>query len=184
VQLREILLRDKPAEILDISSKGTVPVLQLSDDRVIDESLDIMFWALEQSDPLNLLEQRTLSQSKALIDINDHQFKPCLDRYKYALRFPEQSEIIYRNQCLFFLKQLDDLLNENACLLGAKLCLADIAIFPFIRQFASVDKDWFNSSNYNNLRHWLQRQLDSKLFRSVMMKYKPWMENKRQVVDF
>lgn len=184
MQLREILLRDKPVEMLNISSKGTVPVLQLADGQVIDESLDVMFWALEQVDPLNLLEQQTLSHSKALVDINDHQFKPCLDRYKYAVRFPEQTEQVYREQCVFFLKQLDDLLIKNPYLFGEKLCLADIAIFPFIRQFASVDRRWFDSSDYINLREWLQRLLDSELFTSVMNKYKPWLENERKAIDF
>jgi len=170
--------------MLDVSSKGTVPVLQLVDGKIIDESLDVMRWALEQSDPLNLLSQQTLSQSTTLIDINDQQFKPCLDQYKYAVRFPEHSEQVYRDRCLFFLKQLDDLLLENQYLLGINLSLADIAIFPFIRQFASVDRNWFNSTNYINLQDWLQQLLDSELFKSVMIKYIPWLENERQAMDF
>lgn len=184
VQLREVLLKDKPTEMLNTSPKGTVPVLQLADGQIIDESLDVMLWALEQSDPLNLLKQQTLSQSKVLIDINDQQFKPCLDRYKYAVRFPEDSEQVYRDQCLFFLKQLDDLLAANSFLLGENLSLADMAIFPFIRQFASVDRNWFNSANYINLRDWLQQLLDTDLFKSVMIKYKPWLENERKAIDF
>lgn len=170
--------------MLEVSAKGTVPVLQLTNGRVIDESLDVMLWALEQSDPFSLLKQQTLFQSRVLIDINDHQFKPCLDRYKYAVRFPEQTEQEHRDKCLFFLKHLNELLKESPYLLGETTCLADMAIFPFIRQFASVDRDWFYSANHINLQDWLQRLLDSELFKSVMVKYKPWLENNRQAVDF
>lgn len=178
------MLRDKPGEMLDISPKGTVPVLLLPDGRVIDESLDVMFWALNQYDPLDLLKEKTLIQSKRLIEINDQQFKPCLDRYKYAIRFPEKSQQQHRELCSFFLQQLDGLLQVNHYLLGNRMCLADIAIFPFIRQFAGVDSSWFYSTSYTSLHQWLQKMLDSELFKSVMTKYQPWLENKHQIVGF
>jgi len=170
--------------MLDISPKGTVPVLLLPDGGVIDESLDIMFWALNQSDQLDLLKEKTLTQSKRLIEINDQQFKPCLDRYKYAIRFPEKSQQQHRELCSFFLQQLDGLLQANHYLLGNRICLADIAIFPFIRQFAGVDRSWFYSTSYTSLHQWLQKMLESELFKSVMTKYQPWLENKQQIIGF
>jgi len=131
VELREILLKDKPKEMLEISPKGTVPVLLLPDDLVIDESREIMMWALTQNDPENWLE--SIDKSNSLIDQNDNEFKPHLDHYKYADRFPEYSKENYREQTNAFLKQLDQRLNESRYLISDKISLADMAIFPFIR---------------------------------------------------
>src|SRR5690554_5339291 len=138
VELREIVLRNKPAQMLAISPKGTVPVLQLPDGQVIDESLDIMRCALQLQDPQQLLDESTLTQGYALIEQNDRQFKHWLDRYKYADRYPEMTQLEYRLQGEVFLQQLEQLLNQSF-LLGDKISLADIGIMPFIRQFAHVD---------------------------------------------
>ncbi len=174
VELREIMLRNKPEQMLKLSVKGTVPVVQLTDGQVLDESLDIIFWALGKNDPMNLIAEPYISAGYALIRINDTQFKPCLDKYKYAVRFPEQTETQYRQQCEFYLTLLNDKLKLNRYLLAPRLSFADLAIFPFIRQFASVDKDWFDASGYQNLIQWLHFMAESDLFKGVMVKYPPW----------
>ncbi|MDM1706837.1 glutathione S-transferase [Thiopseudomonas alkaliphila] len=183
VELREIVLRNKPAQMLAISPKGTVPVLQLSDGQVIDESLDIMRWALQQQDPQQLLDESTLTQGYALIEQNDRQFKHWLDRYKYADRYPEMTQLEYRLQGEVFLQQLEQLLLNQRFLLGDKISLADIGIMPFIRQFAHVDRQIFAELPYPNLQRWLNAWLQHPLFLQVMHKYQPWQEGD-QVVSF
>jgi len=180
VELREILLKDKPKEMLQISLKGTVPVLQLPDGKVIDESRDIIFWALTKNDPKNWLSINPV-ESNRLIDFNDNQFKPHLDRYKYADRFPENSKEIYRQQVEFFLKELDARLSTNKYLTSAQISLADIAIFPFIRQCAFVDKKWFEQTSYTALQRWLNEWLASELFNSVMERYSCWKSGEVEV---
>src|SRR5699024_7715245 len=127
VALREIVLRNKPAHMLEISPKGTVPVLQLANGEVIEESREILAWALTQQDPQGLLNI-DLAQVAALIDENDGEFKHWLDRYKYADRHPEQSQLEYRQQGEAFLQTLEALLAKNDYLLGANISKADIAI--------------------------------------------------------
>jgi glutathione S-transferase len=147
-ELREVVLKDKPAELLAVSPKATVPVLQTETGRVIDESIDIMRWALDKRDPLNwyqTLDRRQQIQCDELIANNDGDFKYYLDRYKYADRYPEHPESYYREQGEKTLQNLESLLKENGCLLTEKWTLADIALLPFVRQFALVDKDWFNT---------------------------------------
>lgn len=182
IELREIVLRDKPAEMLAVSPKGTVPVLQLPDGSVIDESLDIIYWALAQSDPHNWLGSDSgalAMQAKGLIATNDQQFKAALDRYKYYDRFPEYSQAHYRSAGELFIRQLEGRLSDHDYLLGARCSLADIAIFPFIRQFAHVDREWFFSADYPALQGWLNRFTDSDLFSSIMYKYSPWRAGDR-----
>ncbi|PCI73490.1 MAG: glutathione S-transferase [Gammaproteobacteria bacterium] len=174
IEYREILLRDKPQSMLEASPKGTVPVLAVNTEIIIDESLDIMFWCLNQNDPSQLLSSDILDSAKELIKTNDHQFKSQLDKYKYAVRFPEQSVESYRDNCEFFLINLESLLNKNKFLLSGKLGLADIAIFPFVRQFAFVDKAWFDSTKYKCLQKWLNYHLESELFKRVMLKRDVW----------
>jgi glutathione S-transferase len=118
-----------------------------------------------------------------LISVNDDEFKPCLDRYKYADRFPEQSVEFYRQQGEGFLLQLEDSLNKSAYLFGDKISLADMAIFPFIRQFAHVDKSWFEQSGYKKLERWSEQLLASPLFKDVMHKYPKWT-NEQAVLVF
>jgi glutathione S-transferase len=168
VEIREVQLKQKPEQMLAISPKGTVPVLQLPDGKVIDESLDIMHWALAQNDPENWLD--TDEDSERLIQWNDGDFKYYLDRYKYADRYPEFPESYYRNQGEKFLEELESKLSQTTYLSGSLFSIADAAIFPFIRQFAAVDNQWFISSNYQYLNKWLNNLLASDLFATVMVK--------------
>jgi len=180
VNLREIILKDKPQQMLAISSKGTVPVLQLADGSVLDESLDIMAWALEWSDPQGWLNDN-LTEMLTLIDINDFQFKIYLDKYKYANRFPEHSESYYREQAEEFLMKLENRLQASSFLFGQQITLADMAILPFIRQFAAVDSIWFSQAPYPRLQAWLTNFLNSALFNSVMHKYPSWIESSIEI---
>jgi len=177
VECREIALRNKPQAMLGISPKGTVPVLQLADGSVIEQSLDIMLWALALNDPQQWLQgEKSLSDTaKALIAINDGPFKFWLDRYKYADRYPEHPAEHYRQQAEEFLQYLERLLGTQDYLLGARLSLADMATFPFVRQFAAVDKTWFAGSNYVRLQSWLDELLLSDLFSEVMVKRDCWV---------
>ena len=173
LEVREVSLANKPPEMTHISPKGTVPVLQL-DNRIIDESIEVMAWALEQSDPDNWLALDLNQQQQTLIEENDNSFKAWLDKYKYWDRFPEQSQEAYRGQAEEFISKLDKNLTEHHYLLGNKICVADMAIFPFIRQFAFVDKDWFDQTNHLGLQRWLSEILDSPLFTQVMKKHSVW----------
>lgn len=170
VEIREIALRDKPAHLLQISPKGTVPVLLTTQGVVLEQSLDIMHWALQQSDPGGWLSADE-AQTQQLITENDTSFKQALDRYKYAIRFPEQPMEAYRSQGEVFLAKLEHKLTQAEFLIGARLTLADIAIFPFIRQFSAVDSAWFESADYPKLKAWLNLMLSSALFNSIMDKH-------------
>ena len=162
----EVSLKAKPAEMLAASPKGTVPVLVCADGRVIEQSLDIMHWALARHDPDNWLQPA----SAALIEANDNSFKVLLDRYKYAIRYPEHPMEHYRAQGADFLQRLEDLLARTPYLAGYALSLADVALAPFVRQFAHVDREWFEQSPFPHLKAWLERFLLSELFVSVMVK--------------
>jgi len=170
VEIREVLLKDKPAEMLSISPKGKVPVLELPDGTVIDESRDIMSWALKQSTTENV----KLEETNNLIDLNDGDFKQALDHYKYADRYPEHAIETYRQHGEVFLRLLEEKLTQHHYLMGSQVSFVDMAIFPFIRQFAYVDKDWFDQSAYKNLQNWLEKSLNTKLFHRVMKKYPRW----------
>lgn len=174
-QHREVVLRNKPKALFAASSKGTVPVLQLANDEVLDESLAIMHWALKQHDPDDWLTAHTQA-SQQLVAENDSNFKHWLDRYKYADRFPEQSAIWYRQQAEQFLAECEQLLEQQAGkgLMAERISFADIAIFPFIRQFAHVDLAWFEASPYTALLHWLNALKASPLFTGVMHKQPAW----------
>jgi glutathione S-transferase len=176
VELREVLLAEKPKEMLASSPKGTIPVLVLQDGSVIDESRDIMLWSLRQSDPENWL-QRNTEEINNLIDWNDNEFKQQLDHYKYADRFPEYSCETYRQRGETFLQELEQRLHSHLYLTANTVSMADMAIFPFIRQFAFVDKEWFDQSKYTNLKVWLEQILASDLFSDVMIKYQRWQSN-------
>lgn len=177
VELREVVLRDMPRELLVCSPKATVPVLVLPDGQVLEESRDIMEWALAQHDPDHWGPQPGSPEAGAardLIAANDLEFKPQLDRYKYAERYPQHPPAWYRSQGEYFLDDLEQRLAYHNWLLGDHISIADIAIFPFIRQFALVDRAWFDASNRPNLRHWLEGLLQAELFTAVMHKYPPW----------
>ena len=182
VELREVVLKNKPPQMLDISPKGTVPVLQLIDGTVIEQSLEIMLWALEQNDPQNLLDKTVFNQANALIDQNDNEFKYWLDRYKYADRHLEMTPEEYRQQGEVFLQRLEKQLEKHAYLLGDKVTVADIGIMPFVRQFAHVDRNVFYDFPYPNLQRWLQDWLQHPLFLQAMTKFKPWEEGNELVV--
>lgn len=182
VELREIILKNKPPQMLAISPKGTVPVLQLIDGTVIEESREIMEWALAQKDPQGLLDAEVLYQANALIDKNDNEFKHWLDRYKYADRHLEMTQEEYRLQGEEFLQVLEELLSNTPYLLGDKVTIADIGIMPFVRQFAHVDRDIFYSLPYPNLQHWLQNWLEHPIFLQVMTKFQPWQKEDEVVV--
>jgi glutathione S-transferase len=174
--IREVDLKNKPASLIAISPKGTVPVLQLPEERVIEESLDIMHYALEQHDP----EQLSLSynpSAKFIISDNDNKFVKLLHRYKYFDKYPEQTQVQYRVQAEeLFLIKYEIMLQNNQFLLGKK-SLADLAILPFIRQFALVDEDWFFSSKYTNINRWLNGFIKNDSFEAIIMaKYSPWKE--------
>jgi len=170
VEIREISLKQKPAHMLQVSPKGTVPVLVLPDGQVIEQSLEIMHWALQQHDADGWLSADP-QHAALLIAENDGSFKQHLDRYKYAIRFPEHSAEHYRAQGELFLAKLEQRLQQSTFLLGDEISFADIAIFPFIRQFAAVDHDWFESTGYIKLKSWLQHLVESALFKRVMVKY-------------
>lgn len=170
VEIREITLRDKPAHMLQVSPKGTVPVLVLPDGRVLEQSLDIMLWALKMHDPKGLLHANH-PEAMQLIARNDADFKQTLDRYKYPERYPEYPQTEYRTRGELFLQQLENALQAQPYLLGQQPCVADIAIFPFIRQFVAVDAAWFSQSPYVGLRRWLEGWVQSDLFASIMQKY-------------
>lgn len=167
-ELRELLLRDKPEDMLKHSPKGTVPVLITATGQVIDESLDVMLWALQQHDPHNWLA--ALDCSLPLIHSHDGDFKPLLDRYKYADRHPQLTPAEHQQMTLPFIEALNLRLSRHQYLINDQVSLADVALFPFIRQYAMVDKNWFDQSPYGYLQRWLQWWLDNELFTAVMPK--------------
>jgi len=184
VQLREVLLRNKPQEMLDISPKATVPVLQLVDGTIIEESLEIMLWALHNNDPQQILssDKSKHAQMLALIADNDGEFKHNLDRYKYGNRYENVDPLHHRKAAVQFLQSLDELLQRSTYLFGEKPSLADIAIFPFVRQFAGVDRNWFEQSAPEAVQIWLSKWLASKQFCAVMHKYPAWLATDQAVL--
>ena len=178
VEIREIALTEKPAHMLAVSPKGTVPVLVLASNEVLEQSLDIMDWALQQSDVDEWIIQDQAGQKLTadLIATNDGAFKKSLDKYKYAIRFPENPPEIYRAQGEEFLQRLEILLQENTYLCRNTISKADVAIFPFVRQFSMVDESWFESADYPSLKAWLNGLLNSQLFLGVMQKYPVWAD--------
>lgn len=182
VELREITLKNKPAHMLAISPKGTVPVLQIADGVVIEESREIMEWALEQQDPQELMNPKTLHQGNTLIEQNDQEFKHWLDRYKYTDRHLEMTQTEYRQKGEAFLQILEELLTKNTYLLGDSVTIADISIMPFVRQFAHVDRDVFYSLPYPKLQIWLKNWLVHPLFIQAMTKFQPWQDGDEPVI--
>ena len=172
-EIREIKLSNKPKEMLAISPKGTVPVLILENGDILDESLDVMLWAIEQGNLRNLFN----SEKKEILDlikINDGEFKDAIDRYKYSSLYPEKPMIEYRKMCELFLEKIESYLEKNKFIFGKNISLADLAIFPFIRQFCRVDIDWFNSSLFKKIKEWTLFFEGSENFIDIMRKIKPW----------
>lgn len=167
-QVHEVDFKNKPLEMLSLSPKGTVPVLHTFEGQVIDESLDIMKWALGQNDPLNFFE----NYDENLIDRNDNKFKLALDRYKYPMRFPDEDCTKAREQGLNFLLELNHTLSSQKNLKSDNGTINDIAIFPFVRQFVNVDKTWFEMQELLYLKRWLVEHLNSELFKKIIQKQK------------
>jgi len=176
VELREVVLRNKPAAMLATSPKGSVPVLITPEGEVIDESWDIMLWALRQHDPHGWLGKNEchIQNTLALVNENDTRFKHNLDRYKYPERHPEKTQSTYRAAGEQFLQSLEQHLIATPFLQGSTLTVADAALLPFVRQFAAIDADWFATAPYPALRAWLKSYTSSELFKSVMQKFPVW----------
>ena len=179
VEVREIKLQEKPSEFLKLSPKGTVPVLITNSGEVLEESLDIINWALNKNDPDKWLAKGKLESHKIakLLDDLENKFKPNLDKYKYPNRFSGVDQFLYRDKNLCFLEKLNFYLKKNTSLNCEHLTLLDYAIFPFIRQFRNVDQEWFNKLNFGFLNNWINQIIDSEDFSSIMKKFKKWEPN-------
>jgi len=185
VELREVALRNKPAEMLALSPKATVPVLELVDGTVLEESLDIMHWAWQHIDDesgVKYVPEQALTELIAPLTQSTGSFKVYLDKYKYADRYPEQSAQEYRQQAEIYLHQLAKQLAEQQFLFGTQWSFADIAIAPFIRQFSRVDPEWFAKCEHSKVREWLYRVLESREFQTVMKKVKPWYPDSKRII--
>jgi glutathione S-transferase len=175
-ELREVVLKTKPAELLEASAKASVPVLVLPSGEVIDQSLDIMRWALRLNDPAQWLsaQPEQAAHVQALIDDCEQTFKQHLDRYKYPNRYDGAVALQHRAAAADWLTQLAQQLSAEGWLLGPAASLADMAIAPFVRQFAQTDPHWFEQQDWPTLQTWLKRIVSSGLFESVMHKYPAW----------
>ena len=181
-ELREVLLRDKPPSMLQYSAKGTVPVLILQDGKVIDESLDVIDWALNLNDPDDWQRSKDKEKTKELIKINDGEFKYHLDRYKYSKRYDNEDPEFHRKKCLKFIESINNELNNSEYIFDDNISYADIVLLPFIRQFRIADIEWFDSLPYDNLKKWLSSFLGSSLLNSIMKKYDLWKEGDKSIV--
>jgi len=185
VKLRPIVLKDKPVDMITASPKGTVPVLVLDQNNVIDESLDIMIWALHQSDPNNLLYSHNpdiFPSMMNLINEHDNQFTNLLSQYKQAKRYHKDSESKDRQHCELFIISLEQRLNKHQFIMGDQTSLIDFAILPFIRQFAKVDRKWYLQAPYPKLQQWLNHHLQSRLFSKAMTKHPLWLETNKDIL--
>jgi glutathione S-transferase len=187
VLLRDVVLNNKPVEMLAASCKEkgkvTVPLLVFEQGEVIDESLDIMLWALHENDPQQLLcpdDPQALPLMLALIQRNDHDFIAQLKQYKAAARYKDASQEYCRRQCEPFIAELEQRLTASAFFFGERASLADYALLPFIRQFARVDRQWYIKAPYPNLQRWLNSQLQSAIFTKVLAKYPLWLDKREE----
>ncbi|MEO7242101.1 MAG: glutathione S-transferase [Variovorax sp.] len=171
--LREVHLRDKPAELIAASAKATVPVLVLTEGGVIEESLEIMLWALGRHDPHHWLKP-AMPEMRALIADCDGPFKRHLDGYKYGVGDDSRDPLAQRACGAEFLERLEERLTGTAHLFGDSAALADWAVMPFVRQFAQVDTAWFGTQPWPGLRRWLAGLTASALWRACMRKEAPW----------
>lgn len=180
VELREIVLRDKPQDMLIASPKGTVPVLVLADGAVIEESRDIMVWALTQSDP----EAVFAGSDDPLIDECDGPFKAALDRYKYPEKYDGgMDDREYQREIgADFLRELDFHIEGKSGLGGDRLTFVDYAILPFVRQYAHVDLEWFMTRDWPHLIRWLEAFKGSPRFDAIMQKHAPWKPGDTAVI--
>lgn len=190
VLIRAVVTKNKPADMLALSPKGTVPVLIINHAEgnevpqqkatVIDESIEIMLWALKRNDPQDLLwaeDPQQLALMLELIRKNDQHFKPQLEAYKLAKRFHKESEMADRQRCEVFIAELERKLENSHYLMGDRASLADYAVLPFVRQFARVDRKWYVQSPYPKCRDWLNRHLQTPLYTKAMAHYPLWLES-------
>lgn len=182
IDIREVNLKQKPAEMLAASAKGTVPILVLDNAPespiVFDESLDVMLWALTKNDPEDLLhgfDQNALPKMLDLIRLFDDKFKTCLNAYKAASRYREDNVTECREACEVFIQELENRLSDSAFLMSDQESLTDIALMPFIRQFAKVERQWYLQAPYPRVREWLNFYLQSGMFTRVMTKFDFWV---------
>lgn len=183
ILLRDLVLSNKPAEMLSASPKGTVPVVVLNDGSVIEESLDVMLWALHTSDPDNLLgNDKILAEMLTIINEFDTDFKQCLEAYKCAKRYQESNVAECRIACEAFIQTLELRLADSQYLMSDNESLLDIALIPFIRQFARIERQWYLQSPYPKVRLWLNSYLQSALFTKVMAKHPLWIDTKQDVI--
>lgn len=185
VMLRAVVTTNKPEEMLTVSPKGTIPVLVLSSNEseqeptIIDESLDIMIWALQQNDPEDLLHKDSpydLIAALELIKRNDKEFKPQLELYKKAKRFRLENVIEERQKCEVFIAELEQRIATDGYFIGQKPGLIDYALLPFVRQFSRVNRSWFVQAPYPHLRAWLEGHMQSRLYSKAMAKYPLWLD--------
>lgn len=194
VELRDLVLSNKPTEMIAASPKATVPILVVAPSTVIDESLDVMLWVLAKSDPANLLRKEghkcelilsdtnlptKFTQILALVYLFDSKFKPSLEAYKCAKRYHESNLLLCRQECEVFIQNLEQRLNEHNYLIDNKESMADIALLPFIRQFAKVERQWYLQSDYPKVKKWLNQYLQSPMFNKVMKKYPLWSSGQK-----
>lgn len=180
VNLRAIVLKNKPEEMIRASPKSEVPVLILDNGRVIDQSLDIMLWALGENDPHNLLYSEVplaLAEMLCLVERNDTEYREDLSQYKCAKRYHKDTEAFYRQRCEVFLMGLEQRLSESKYFQGETLGLVDVAILPFVRQFAKVDRRRFLQGPYPLLQQWLKNNLESVVFSKAMLKTPLWLDS-------
>ncbi|PKG86385.1 glutathione S-transferase [Colwellia sp. 75C3] len=185
VLLRDLVLSNKPAEMIAVSPKGTVPVIVLANGTVIEESLEVMLWALQETDPNDLLDcqnESALSDMLMLINEFDSDFKTCLEAYKCAKRYQEDNVVECREVCQLYIQQLEQRLTAHSFLMSNKESLADIALIPFIRQFARIERQWYLQSPYPMVRQWLNGYLQSPVFTKVMAKHPLWVDEPQDVL--
>ena len=169
---REILLKERPKKLYQLSPKGTVPVLNLPDGKVIDESLDIMKWSVSVNDP-DSWYVNNIDYQLEIISINDKEFKKWLDRYKYHDRYPEYSVEYYRGKCEKILDNFEKILDSEKFLFSNNISLSDIALLPFVRQFSNVDIIWFRN-RFINLSGWMDELIGMDIFQAMMKKFEIW----------
>jgi len=169
---REILLKERPKKLYQLSPKGTVPVLNLPDGKVIDESLDIMKWSVSVNDP-DSWYVNNIDYQLEIISINDKEFKKWLDRYKYHDRYPEYSVEYYRGKCEKILDNFEKILDSEKFLFSNDISLSDIALLPFVRQFSNVDIIWFRN-RFINLSGWMDELIGMEIFQAMMKKFEIW----------
>ena len=178
VELREISLKNRPDALLNISPKGTVPVLYINQNTILEESMDIIKWTLVNESVLYI---KARDKQNTMIDRNDNDFKYWLDRYKYYDKYPDKDKEHYRNMFSDIVMGYNEILEQQKYLVSNDIQIADIALFPFIRQFANVDKIWFEKT-FDNIAIWLDRIMQSKLYISVMDKYPLWDELSPKII--